>query len=268
MPDGLSGSTRLVPIVGDPIAQVKSPAGVTEALAARGSITVCVPMHVTPQDFAAFIAAMRITRNVDGILVTVPHKFAAYEACDTVSERARFLGSVNAIQRNAAGRLHGDMFDGLGCIAACIEKGCEFTGRRALVVGAGGAGTAIAHAAAIAGVAALGIADTDAARRDGLVARLAAAGLPVHATPAADATGYDIVLNATPLGMRADDPLPVRRETLRPAMFVGDVVTEPQVPPLIAAARALGCRTSTGADMFYEVRDLLVEFLMPAGASP
>lgn len=255
------GRTRLVPIVGDPIAQVRSPGGVTEVFAQRGANILCVPAHVVPADFGVFMAAMRATRNVDGIIITIPHKFAAFEACDTVSECARFLRSVNTIRRNAAGTLHGDMFDGLACVTACKEQGCVFDGRRALLVGAGGAGTAIAHAAATAGLTALGIADLDSTRRDTLVARLAGAGLPVHpATP--DPAGYDIVLNATPLGMRASDPLPVREAALSPHMFVGDVVTEPELPPLILAARRAGCKTSTGTGMFLKVRDLMVDFLL------
>ena len=256
-----SGATRLVPIVGDPIAQVKAPAGVTAAFAARGADTICVPMQVAPADWPAFVALMRAMKNVDGLIVTVPHKFAAFDACDRVSERAGFLRSVNTIRRAPDGRLSGDMFDGLGFVAACRGHGCSFAGRRALLVGAGGAGTAIAHAVATSGVTALGLADLDCVRRDELVARLCTAGLPVVAS-AADAAGYDIVLNATPLGMRPGDPLPVAANHLTARMFVGDVVTMPEVTPLIAAARALGCRTSNGVAMFLEVRDLMVDFLL------
>lgn len=257
----LSGATRIVAIVGDPIAQVRSPAGVTAAFAARGLDLACIPMQVAPADFPAFVALTRAWQNCLGVIATVPHKLAAFAACDTTSDRARFLGTVNTIRRGADGRLHGDMFDGLGLVAACREKGCDFAGRRALLIGAGGAGTAIAHAMAEAGVAALGIADIDRARQGDLVTRLARAGLPVAAS-AADARGWDIVLNATPLGMRAADSLPVPATGLAAAMFVGDVVTEPAVTPLIAAARALGCRTSTGNDMFAHVRDLMVGFLL------
>lgn len=259
-----SGATRLVPIVGDPIAQVKAPAGVTAALAARGADAICVPMQVAPADWPAFVALMRVMKNVDGCIVTIPHKFAAFDACDGVTERARFLRSVNTIRRAPDGRLFGDMFDGLGFVAACRANGCSFAGRRALLVGAGGAGTAIAHAVADAGVAALGLADLDCARRDELAARLRNAGLPVAAA-VADAAGYDIVLNATPLGMRARDPLPIAVEQLTAGMFVGDVVTMPEVTPLVAAARALGCRTSNGVAMFLEVRDLMVDFLLTTG---
>ena len=261
MLENFSGATRLYPVVGDPIAQVKSPGGVTRAFEGHGADAICYPVQVGPSDFEAFVTAARATKNLDGLIITVPHKFAAHDVCDTVTGRAAFLRSVNTIIRKPDGTLHGDMFDGLGFVAACQENGCEFPGKRALLVGAGGAGTAIAHAVASAGVAELGIAEVDVARRDDLVARLTAAGFAVSAA-AADATGYDIVLNATPMGMRESDPTPVPVETLRAGMFVGDVVTKPEVPPLIAAARALGCKTSNGVAMFARVRDLMVAFLL------
>ena len=263
MLEQFSGATRLYPVVGDPIAQVKSPGGVTRAFEEQGADALCYPVQVSPADFPAFMAVARATKNMDGVIITVPHKFAAHDLCDSRTERAAFLKSVNTIIRRPDGSLHGDMFDGLGYVAACEENGCVFTGKRALLVGAGGAGTAIAHAVASAGVSELVIAEMDHARRDDLVARLKAAGFNVSAGPA-DATGFDIVLNATPMGMREGDPLPVPAETLRGSMFVGDVVTKPEVPPLIATARALGCKTSNGAAMFTKVRDLMVAFLLGA----
>lgn len=261
MLENFSGATRLYPVVGDPIAQVKSPGGVTRAFEEKGADALCYPVQVAPEHFAGFISSLRVTKNCDGLIVTVPHKFSAFDVCDTASERAKFLKSVNTIIRREDGTLHGDMFDGLGFVAACEANGCSFAGKRALLVGAGGAGTAIAHAVASAGVAELGIAEMDAARRDDLVGRLKAAGFNVVASPA-DANGYDIVLNATPMGMRETDPAPVPLVGLKPEMFVGDVVTKPEVPPLIAHARSIGCQTSNGVAMFTKVRDLMVAFLL------
>jgi shikimate dehydrogenase len=268
MLENFSGATRIYPVVGNPIVQVKAPYGVTQAFEARGVDALCLPMQVAAEDFRAFIATMRAVKNCDGIIVTVPHKLTAFDVCDTVSERARFLRTVNTIRRAADGRLHGDMFDGLGFVAACQSNGFTFRGARALLVGAGGAGTAVAHAIATAGVSALHIAELDAARRDDLVARFTAAGLPVKAAMAADPTGFDIVCNATPLGMRAGDPLPIDTARLTARMCVGDVVTKPEVPPLILQARLAGCKTSTGVDMFAKVRDLMIDFLLAPEMSP
>ncbi len=259
----LDGATRLVPIVGDPIAQVKSPAGMSAAFAEAGRNTLVVPAHVAPADFSTWMAGLAVMRNVDGLIVTIPHKFTAHGHCATTSERARFLRAVNILRRNPDGSWHGDMFDGLGYVTAAKKAGCRFVGASVLLVGTGGAGTAIAQAVAAERPARLALHDADGVRRDDLVARLVATGATVVAGRA-DPRGFDVVLNATPLGMRAGDPLPVDGSGLSPAMFVGCVVTEPKVPPLIERARSLGCRTITGADMFREVRDLMLAFLLGA----
>jgi shikimate dehydrogenase len=261
MLEHLNGATRFFPIVGDPVAQVKAPSGVTRAFEQRGIDAICVAMQVVPVDWLAFVAAMRVTKNVDGLIITVPHKFAAYEVCDSVTERAKFLRTVNVIRRDINGKFHGDMFDGLGFVEACKENSCIFAGKRALLIGIGGAGTAIAHAVALQGVSELGLCDLDINRRDGLITRLKAAGFFVHAE-SNDASRYDIVVNATPLGMCEGDPLPVLSDSLRAGQFVGDVVTKPETTALIARARAMGLPNSNGVAMFEKVRDLLVDFLL------
>ena len=258
----LSGTTRVHFIVGDPIAQVKSPLGVTQAFHDRGLNAMVMPAHVKPDDLAGWLAGVSLAKNVDGIIVTVPHKFACAAFCASLGERAAFLGVVNTMRRRPDGRWHGDMFDGLSFVQALRERGCEPRGRHTLLVGAGGAGSAIAHALVLAGVASLAIHDSDPVRRDALVARLA--GLrrsPVEAGTA-DPGPCTLVVNATPAGMREGDPLPVDVRRLAPNAFVGCVITAPAVPPLIAAARSRGLGTSTGSDMFVHVRDLMVEFLV------
>lgn len=266
MSDTLNGATRVHFIVGDPIAQVKSPAGVTQAFADNGRNAICIPAHVAPVDLAAWAGGVSKAQNADGIIVTVPHKFACRDLCTTVSDRAAFLGAVNTMRRNPDGSWHGDMFDGLGYVEAMRAKGCEPRGRRALLVGAGGAGSAIAHALVVAGVSELAIHDADVVRRDGLVQRLAGLGLGAVRAGTADPAGFEIAINATPIGMKATDAYPMDVRSLVSTMFVGCVITAPAVPPLIQAARDAGCATMTGADMFARVRDLMVSFLLEAGA--
>ena len=241
---------------------MKSPAGVTEAYQARGHNAMVMPAHVTPADLSAWLAGISLARNVDGIIVTVPHKFACFELCATASDRATFLRTANTMRRNADGSWHGDMFDGLGFVAAMRDKGCEPEGKAALLVGAGGAGSAIAHALVMAGVSRLAIHDPDAQRRGSLVDRLAGLGKCPVEHGSADPRGFDIVLNATPVGMKEGDPLPLDAERIGADSFVGCVITVPAVTPLIAAARAKGCNTMTGADMFARVSDLMVDFLL------
>lgn len=260
MLDTYSGATRVIFIVGDPIAQVKSPAGVTRELRALGRDAIVVPAHVAPADLADFLSMARRMPNVDGVIVTVPHKFAAAQLAAGLTERARSIGAANVLRRDAQGAWFGDMCDGEGYVAGLRREGLEPRGRRALLVGAGGAGSAIAHALVDAGVAALALHDADTDRRETLAAKLRAYGPVLPARGSDDASAFDLVINATPMGMRADDPLPLDVKTLRPGTFVGCVVTQPAVPPLIAQARALGLPTMTGAGMFAAVLERMVRF--------
>lgn len=259
-----SGATRVVFIVGAPIAQVKSPAGVTAALRARGADAVVVPAHVLPQDLPGWVDAVTRMPNCDGIIVTVPHKFAMHAQCTSLTPRARSIGAVNAMRRAAGGGWHGDMCDGEGYVAGLRKAGCEPRGRRALLVGAGGAGSAIAHALVDAGVASLAIHDADAARREALIARLQRYAALEPSAGSTDPDGMDLVINATPMGMRIEDPLPVEVQRLSRDTFVGDVVTVPARTALLEAARARGCGTLSGLGMFEAVCERLTEFYLEA----
>ncbi len=258
----LDGSTRLHFIVGDPIAQVKSPAGVSQSFADAGLNALCVPAHVSPAHLTEWARGVSLAQNVDGIIVTVPHKISCLALCGTATERARFVGAVNTMRRNPDGTWHGDMFDGEGFVQALRAKGGELEGRSALLVGAGGAGSAIAHAFVLAGVTRLAIHDPDTARRDGLIARLSAMGKGQVVVGSPDPTGFDVVINATPMGMRPTDPFPIEADKLVGSQFAGCVITAPAVSPWVEAARAKGCNSMVGADMFARVRDLMVDFLL------
>ncbi|PIT73176.1 shikimate dehydrogenase [Limnohabitans sp. G3-2] len=260
----LDGASRIHFIVGDPIAQVKSPSGVSQAFQDAGLNAVCIPAHVAPADLARWTAGVSLSKNVDGIIVTVPHKFAYFDLCATTSDRGAFLKSINTLRRNPDGSWHGDMFDGLGYVKALALKGCSLQGQKALLVGAGGAGSAIAYSLVTGGVRELAIHDEDTARRDALVQRLAALGQCTVVAGSSDPTGFDIAINATPIGMKAGDPHPIESAKFTPAMFVGCVITAPAVTPMVAAAQALGCGTLTGTEMFAQVKDLMVDFLLGA----
>ena len=261
----LSGRTRVVAIVGDPIAQVKSPAGVTRTLLEAGRDAVCIPCHVAPPEIADFVRGVSVVQNLDGILVTVPHKFALYKHCATGTDRAHFLGAVNVMRRNDDGTWHGDQDDGEGFVQGIRTAGCKPEGARALLAGAGGAGSAIALALLEAGVSELAIHDGDAGRRDSLLDRLRGNYDAVVRPGSADPTGYSLVVNATPAGMRPADAHPFELDKLSSQMFVADVITAPEVTSLIEAARRLGCGTQVGTGMFAAVAELMVEFLLADG---
>ncbi len=266
MLDALSGATRVHFIVGDPIAQVKSPFGVTQAFEQHGRNAVCLPAHVAPEDLARWCEGVTAMRNVDGLIITVPHKFAALGLCASTSARSAFVGAANTLRRRPDGQWHGDMFDGLAFVQALCAQGANPQGQRVLLVGAGGAGSAIAHAVLEAGAAQLHIHDADAARAAALVQRLQGLATGAVALGPAQTSGHDILINATPRGMASADPLPIDLTGLQSHQVVGCVITQPAVTPLIAQARTLGCRTVTGGDMFAQVRDLMVSFLLEDAA--
>ena len=260
----LSGATRLFPIIGDPIAYVRAPQGLTRAFAERDHDGICVPMQVPADALDAVMAGLTATPNVDGVLITMPHKFTAFGYCATSSDRARTLGVVSVMRRDADGTWHGDMLDGLAFVEAQKDRGAQPEGARVLLVGAGGAGSAIAVALLEAGVRELVISDTAEARVAALLERLADG--RVSAGPP-DPSGCDLVCNATPLGLGDGDPLPVDPASLTASMFVGDVIAGHGVTPLIQAARAAGCRTADGDDMVEAGRGLMTDFLLGVSAA-
>ena len=260
MLESYSGATRVYFILGDPIAQVKSPAGLTGEFERRGRDAIVVPLQIAPVDIGAGIAALSRAANVDGLIATIPHKFALVAHCATLSDRARFLGVANVARRNTDGSWHGDMLDGEGFADGIAAAGCRFEGRRALLIGAGGAGSAIALALLDRGVVTLAVHDSDPARRDALIGKLAGTFGDRVPPGTDDPANADILVNATPRGMASDDPMPVDVSKLAAETFVGDVITIPEVTPLLQAARARGCLTQTGVGMFLNVLGRMAEF--------
>ena len=258
----VSGATRLYVIIGDPIAQVRAPGGVSEAFAERGHDGILVPVQVATADVSDFLSVAMRLKNLDGIVATIPHKFACYEACASTTRRAQVLRVANLLRRRTDGKWHGDMIDGLGFVAAAKAKGTDLQNKRALLVGAGGAGSAIALALLDAGVSELAIHDSELARRDALIALLNTLGKARVEAGTADPDGYDLVANATPAGMQVGDPLPVDVSRLRPSAYCGCVITKPEVSPFIAAARKAGCVTATGTDMYHAQQAMMVDFLL------
>jgi shikimate dehydrogenase len=257
----LNGATRIHVTIGDPIAQVKSPAGITQGFLARGHDAIMIPLQVKPADIEDFFKLAKKLPNLDGIVITVPHKPVAFRHCDTTSERARVLEVCNVMRREKDDRWTGDMTDGGGFIAALKRNSFDPKGKRALQVGAGGAGSALALSLTMEG-ASVTLCDLDTAKRDALIARLALHGHKIAVTDKADPPGFDLVVNATPAGMKPGDASPVDVSRLDANMFIADIITMPLVTPLLAAAQAKGCRTQNGQHMFDAQADFITDFLV------
>lgn len=262
MLERLNGETRLYPIIGDPIIYVKSPERLTSGFAARGHNGICVPMQVPEGALESVMHGLTLIPNIDGLLVTMPHKFAAYTYCATSSERSRRLEVVGVMRRNADGSWHGDMLDGLAFVQAQKDQGAQPEGARVLLVGAGGAGSAIAITLLESGVRELIIHDANEARVAELMALVADLGRGRITAGPPDPTGCDMVCNATPLGMAEEDPLPVAADLLAPSMFVGDVIAGHGETPFLAAACAAGCKTANGDQMVEAVQEIMLDFML------
>jgi shikimate dehydrogenase len=255
MPLTLNGATSLYFIVGDPIAQVRAPEALSQAMQAQGLNALMVPAHVQPENLNSFFKTVREMQNCQGICVTIPHKFAARDFCYEVSDRSALLQVVNVMRKTPQG-FSGDMVDGAGfCDALRLHTG-EIKGKRALLAGAGGAGSAIALELLTQGVRELYIHDEDATRRDALIKKLNGRAKIGSSNP----TGFDLICNATPAGMQPQDKPPFNLDNLTPAMQVGCVVTKPALTPFIAFAREKGCKTATGGDMYNALQAMMLRF--------
>jgi shikimate dehydrogenase len=260
----VDGNTKLFPVIGDPIAQVKSPAGITGEFHAKGQNALCVPWHVKPADFDVVMHGLKATQNCDGYIVTVPYKLRALPYVDNPSPRAQRVGAVNIIRRDGADSWTGDMLDGFALVTAVRNTGFDFKGKRALVMGSGGAGSAIIDAIAEAGAVSITIADLDQKKANDVAARLGSAHAGCTFTVgAAVAEGHDLIVNATPYGMGEGDGMPAPFGKLDPAIVVADVITKPEITPLLTHAKGCGCRISTGIQMYQAQAAMIAGYLIP-----
>ena len=262
----ITGATRLYAIVGDPIAQVRSPEVFTERFATAGVDAVMLPVHVPAARFDAIVPALMAIGNLDGLLVTVPFKARMLRFAQRVGETAKCVGALNALRRDPDGAWTGDMFDGAGFVRGAQNKGERLPGRRVALFGAGGAGSAIACALAEAGVATIAIVDPEPGRAAALAARLRDA-FPACRIDAASAapSDADLVVNASPVGMQPGDGLPADLGPLPPQTLVGDVVVAESPTPMIRHAMQCGCRWVNGRDMHAGQVDALMNFLLAHG---
>ena len=220
-----SGKTAIYAILAHPVAHVRAPEFMNPLFEAAGKDGFIVPFHVLPDDLEALIPRLRAIQNLKGFIVTIPHKPAMCRMCRTLGPGAKLTGTANTVRIEPDGSLAGDMFDGLGLVEGCRANGIEPTGKATLLVGAGGAGRAIAFALADAGVARLTIANRTAERAEALAAEVAKAfpNVPVAVGPA-DATGHEVIIQATSAGLKDEDPLPMDAATLRPEMQLFDII--------------------------------------------
>jgi shikimate dehydrogenase len=262
----VQGSTRLTLIIGHPIAQVSSPALFNRRFEDLCLDSVMIPADIAPEQLTHFLSVLRGWDNADGCVVTIPHKRAVVAQLDELTDRARLLQAVNVIRRMRDGRLAGDNVDGLGFLNAAKAHGFEPNGRAALLIGAGGVGSAIAAALCGHGIRHLTVTDIDPERAAWLAGLLGAAFPSVaSAGPVEDDLGrFDLIANASPVGMGGAEELPIPAPaiaTIRADALVADVVTKPAMTAFLRLARQGGRTIQQGPETAAGQTELLGRFM-------
>ncbi len=260
----IKGSTQVLAHIGYPTHSFKAPMIYNPYFEQAGIDAVVVPMGVKAEDFRAFLPSIFHMDNLVGALITMPHKVTVVQMLDEVSASVRVAGACNAVKRvktEKGSKLVGDMFDGEGFVRGVQRKGMLLEGASCLVVGSGGVGSAIAASLAKAGVARIGLFDLNTASCAALAARLSGnyPGLVVE-VGSNDPVSFDLIVNATPLGMEAGDPLPLDVSRIAPTTFVGEVVMKTEMTAFLQAAKDRGCRVQIGTDMLFEQIPAYLEF--------
>jgi len=261
-PGRITGKTRIMFILGDPVAHIVGTALFNEHFREIGLDAAASPIHIAAADLALFLDALPKMRNVAGTGVTIPHKIAVVPHLDRLTPRARRIGAVNFVRCEANGTLVGDNLDGIGFVAGLARNGIAVAGKRVLQAGAGGVGRAIAFAVAEAGAAHQVIANRTPDKARALAEEVGMAFPACRCAPGpARSKGFDIVVNATSLGMHAGDRLPIDTTGLAPPCTVAEVVMTPEIIPLLAEGRSRKCTIIGGKEMLLEQLQLAVEFL-------
>ena len=257
----ISGRTILIAHLGHPTEGFRAPMIYNPWFEKAGVDAVVVPMGVQAADYPAALATLARVTNLHGALVTMPHKVSTLSLVAEASPAARIAGACNALLKRPDGSWFGDQFDGAGFVRGVQRRGRALEGVRAIVAGEGGVGSAIAAALAAAGAAQLMLFDSNAAAATSLRERLLAhyPALRVE-TGSNDPAGFELVVNATPLGMRDGDPLPFDPSRIASSALVGDVVMQSTMTPFLCAARGRGCETQPGIDMLFEMIPAYLEF--------
>jgi shikimate dehydrogenase len=257
----ITGKTLVIAHLGYPTEAFKAPMIYNPWFERQRIDAVVVPMGVQAADYPSVLAALAKLTNLRGALVTMPHKVTTLGLVDEATPTARIAGACNALLRRPDGSWLGDQFDGAGFVRGVARRGRRLAGARAFVQGCGGVGSAIAASLAAAGVALLSLYDVHAASAEALRDRLTAHYPALRVRVGADdPSGHEIVVNATPLGMKEGDPLPFDVDRIDAGAFVGEVVMKAEHTPLLCSAAARGLEVQPGTDMLFEMIPAYLEF--------
>lgn len=257
----IDGNTELIAHIGYPTHSFKSPLIYNPYFEKEGINALVVPMGCKGEHYPAFLKSVFQLTNIRGALITMPHKVTTVGLLDEVTPTVKVAGACNAVKMDAQGRLVGDMFDGAGFVRGVQRKGFNLTGKRVMVVGTGGVGSAIAASMAAEKIAAISLFDVNTASCEALAQRLVKEYPSIQVGIGSnDPEGHDLVVNATPMGMNEGDPLPLDVSRLAPNTFVGEVVMRTEMTAFLQAAQQRGCHVQVGSDMLFEQIPAYLEY--------
>ena len=252
----ITGKTKTLGIFGDPISHTLSPVMQNAAFEALGLPYRYLPFQVRPENLKKAVQAI-IPLGMQGVNVTLPHKEAVIPFLDSVEGEAQKTGAVNTIE-TASNRLIGHNTDGKGFLASLFERSIDPSGKRVILVGAGGAARGVAIALLSAGVSEIILVARSAERGKELARCLAALssrlkisvrGMDFEKEPLSERERSTLLINTTPLGMKEKDPLPFPPSLLSPGWIVADLIYRPHETPLLGAAKKAGAKTVPGIGM-------------------
>lgn len=251
------GSTSVYLLPGDPVTNVRLPRMFNAAFERFGIDAVMVPVQVAKRDFAVFVKAAFLAKNVRGMAIAPPHKPLLVDLLDGCGLFGRVAGSVNVVRRIDNGELEGDLFDGEGLLGALDRCNIPYRGKRVLILGAGvsaaAIGVALAEGGTVNGAEHIAFHDIVAGKAAGVAAQLDAFfDANTVAVDSSDPAGYDLVINATSLGLKPDDALPVDVARMEPHAALFDILLRNQPTPLVRAARARGLHAQAGFEMLVQ----------------
>lgn len=251
----INGQTRVVAIIADPIAHVRTPEAFNALMQHRGINAVLVPFHVNASHFDAFIKHVTTIQSLHGLIVTIPYKESVLAHCHQLSDAARRIGAANIIRFDRhptedGCTLSAHNLDGEGFVTGLITQGHDIKGKRVYLAGAGGAGKAIAHALADHSVDAIGIYNRSPERAHQLISELNHYYPHIHIHLADDQpTDYDYAINSTSLGLSEGDAHPFAIDHLPIHATVAEVVMKTKVTPLLEKAQRRGLKVHYGHHM-------------------
>lgn len=262
----ITGKTKIIPILADPIAHVETPRIMNMLLRKANYDAVCVPFQVAAEDLSQCVQSLKLIPTIAGAVVTVPHKMTMAELTQVKGSQAQIIGAVNAVRFDQQRQIHGEMFDGKGFVQGLIHNDVQVDANlKVYMAGAGGVARGIAFALLERGVKTLRVHNRTQDKAEELVKALRAYAPDADITAVDEnAVDVDLCINATSAGMLGalEHVLPFSIDQLGQGACVAEVVMNPPKTQLLLQAESKGMKTVLGQAMLMAQIGQLAAFIL------